>query len=432
MLGVTGLEVVDDTNTALYVETLRSERLRIGVLAVVLAAILAIVSAIFAIFNDGIQYFASKPVGPELPVYVIGPFLLYETAVFFLLSRAVAGKLRPPAFARYVNAVVETSLPSVILLVASTYTEPAVIFGGWPSLLYFVFIIAATLRLNFALPLLTGVSSAAGYMAVAAYVLPLSMAASNPVETVLYHLSRAFIMLVAGVVAGLVSLRLRRTLVRVNEQNAARERVTSLFGQHVSPAVVERLLDENSSAEGEVSQICVMFLDIRDFTSFARQRPPREVVDYLNRSFAFMIEAVERHHGIINKFLGDSFMAIFGAPLASADAAAEAVAASREILAEIDARAAAGGQPPRVGIGLHAGPAVTGNIGSPRRKEFTAIGDTVNLAARLEQLNKEHGSRLLVSDAVAKALGPALGPAVLIGSVTVKGYAEPVPAWRLD
>lgn len=173
-----------------------------------------------------------------------------------------------------------------------------------------------------------------------------------------------------------------------------------------------------------------MFLDIRDFTAFARQRPPREVVDYLNRTFAFMIEAVERHHGIINKFLGDGFMAIFGAPLASADA--DAVAAAREILAEIDAQAAAGGQPPRVGIGIHAGPAVTGNIGSPRRKEFTAIGDTVNLAGRLEQLNKEHGSRLLVSDAVARALGPSLGPAVVIGSVAVKGYAEPVPAWRFD
>lgn len=226
---------MDDTNTALYVETLRSERLRSGVVAAVLAAILVVVTASFAVFHDGIQNFASKPVGPEQPVYVIGPFLLYETVVLILLSRAVAGKFRPPAFARYANAVVETSLPSVILLVVSGFTEPAVVFGGSPSLLYFVFIVAATLRLNFVLPMLTGVLAAAGYLAVAAYVLPLSFAPAAPIESVLYHAGRALVMLVAGVVAGLVALRLRRTLVRVNEQKAARKRVTSLFGRTSRP-----------------------------------------------------------------------------------------------------------------------------------------------------------------------------------------------------
>src|SRR6185295_5814340 len=103
--------------------------------------------------------------------------------------------------------------------------------------------------------------------------------------------------------------------------------------------------------------------------------------------------SIDRHGGFINKFLGDGFMAIFGAPLDDAAAAQHAVAAAREVLAEIDRRGLADSPwPLRIGIGLHAGPAVTGNVGSPRRKEFTAIGDTVNLAARIEQLNKEFGS----------------------------------------
>jgi adenylate cyclase len=221
--------------------------------------------------------------------------------------------------------------------------------------------------------------------------------------------------------------------MRAFDAAAARDRVTNLFGQHVSPAVVDQLLGQEVDAAGEVRRVCVMFLDIRNFTAHARERSPREVVDFLNGAFAFMIESVDRHHGIINKFLGDGFMAVFGAPLPDPDAARHAVEAARDILAEIDRRGLEKMPwPLRVGIGLHMGVAVTGNIGSPRRKEFTVIGDTVNFASRIEQLNKEFGSRLIVSDAVADALGPALGTATPLDGAAIKGYAGPVHVWRLD
>ena len=145
-----------------------------------------------------------------------------------------------------------------------------------------------------------------------------------------------------------------------------------------------------------------------------------------------MIDAVDRHHGIINKFLGDGFMAMFGAPLDDPNAAVHAVAAARDILAEVDRLDLTDGDwRLRVGIGLHAGVAVTGNVGSPRRKEFTIMGDVVNLAARIEQLNKDFGSRLLVSDAVGQALGEARGSAKPL-TATVKGYTTPLSLWRLD
>jgi adenylate cyclase len=157
------------------------------------------------------------------------------------------------------------------------------------------------------------------------------------------------------------------------------------------------------------------------------------VVEFLNTNFAFMIEAIDRHGGFINKFLGDGFLAIFGAPLDDPFAACHAVEAAREILAEIDERGLSDGPwPLRVGIGLHLGSAVTGNVGSPRRKEFTAIGDTVNLASRLEQLTKEYPARLIVSDSMMAALGAAAGAARPLGKVAVKGYAEAVPIWGLD
>ncbi len=321
---------------------------------------------------------------------------------------------------------------------ASHYMSPSAAFGTWPSLFYFVFIVAATLRLNFVLPMFTGVVAAVEYMVLAAAILPLSISASEAVLTPLFHASKSAIMLIVGVVAGLVSLRLRDKFVAAAHEAVARERVTNLFGQHVSPAVVERLLDRTQSEGGEVREVCVMFLDIRDFTANARARRPPEVVEYLNEAFAFMIAAVDRHNGIINKFLGDGFMAVFGAPLEDPQATYHAVAAAREILDEIDRRGGVtqgpDGQswPLFVRIGIHAGRAVTGNVGSPQRKEFTVIGDVVNFASRLEQLNKEHGSRLLVSDAVMAALPAGSVPATLLGDVTVKSYAEPIRVWRLD
>ena len=177
-----------------------------------------------------------------------------------------------------------------------------------------------------------------------------------------------------------------------------------------------------------------MFLDIRNFTENARDRPPEAVVEFLNANFAFMIEAIDRHGGFINKFLGDGILAIFGAPLDDPAAAVHAVEAGREILAEIDERGLSDGPwPLRVGIGLHVGSAVTGNVGSPRRKEFTAIGGTVNLASRLEQLTKEYPARLIVSDSMMMAaLGAAAGGARPLGPVAVKGYAGSVPIGGLD
>jgi adenylate cyclase len=309
--------------------------------------------------------------------------------------------------------------------------------SAWPSTLYFVFIVASTLRLDFALSVFTGVVAAAGYFGVAAALLPLNSDSADPMLQPLFHLAKAVIMLLAGVVAGLVALRLRAKFRSAVGEAALREEVTNLFGQHVSPAVVERLLQQSGESEGHTGEICVLFLDIRNFTANARNRRPEDVVEFLNSAFAFMIEAVDRNGGFINKFLGDGFMAVFGAPLHDPAAARHGVAAAKEILAEIDRRGLADGSgenswPLKVGIGLHIGEAVTGNVGSPRRKEFTAIGDTVNLASRLEQLTKDHGARLIVSDDVKRALDGSADTAQPLGPVTIKGYSEPVLAWRLD
>jgi len=418
---------------ALSDEILGSEILRLRVLAATLAAVLVGIELLLALYLDMVQTLTRQPLSRWVPLRVVGPFVLYEFVALSAVTwwRRRGGRVITPL--RFVNAAIETSLPSVLLWTIGHYWSPQVALGAWPSMLYFVFIVAATLRLDFTLPVFTGAVAAIGYSTVAVLLLAGPSEPDAPALLPLYHVTKAGIMLLAGLVAGLVSTRLRRTFRRAVEEAAARERVVNLFGQHVSPAVVDRLLERPAELSGETRQICVMFLDIRNFTAQARERQPVEVVEFLNQVFAFMIEAVDRHGGFINKFLGDGFMAVFGAPIDDARAAQHAVAAARDILAEIGTRRlGAGPWPLRVGIGLHAGPAVIGNVGSPRRKEFTAIGDTVNLASRLEQLNKEFGSALLVSDAVATALEPAGGAATSLGEISIKGYTGPVRVWRLE
>jgi adenylate cyclase len=194
---------------------------------------------------------------------------------------------------------------------------------------------------------------------------------------------------------------------------------------------VERLMASSPSVANETRYVAVMFVDIRAFTAAARVRAPHEVVERLDSAFAVLVDVLDRHSGIVNKFLGDGFLALFGAPIADPDAAQRAVAAAREMLAAMESSNIDSEWPLRIGIGVHIGPVVAGNVGSPRRKEYTVIGDTVNFASRLESLNKEFGSQLLISAAVREALGQHGSDAVLLGEVPIRGYDDPQAIWRL-
>jgi adenylate cyclase len=226
-------------------------------------------------------------------------------------------------------------------------------------------------------------------------------------------------------------MQLRRQFEASILAATARDRITNLFGQHVSPQVVERLMAEGVSTASDIRRVAVMFVDFRSFTAAARSRSPQDVVDRLDGAFAVLVEILDRHGGIVNKFLGDGFLALFGAPFEAADAAHRAVDAAREMLDAMNSINAASSWPLQIGIGIHFGEVVAGNIGSPRRKEYTVIGDTVNFAARLESLNKQFNSRLLISAAVRDALDEAGSDAVSLGEVAIRGYDRPMTVWQL-
>jgi len=412
-------------------EILLSERRRVlglaGLLALILAAILAFMS-----FAPGL---ARSIFHGRLPLRIaftaFPPFIAYELFAAALLTILLRRGGHFPVFGRYFNALVETSFPTVLLYLLTFYVAAPDAFGAWPVLVYFLFIILSTLRLDFLLSAFTGTVAAVELFVLAALTLDLAWESGDLRRNIVYHLARSAVLLAAGLLAGAVGVTIRRHFKRALDIASARDRVTNLFGQHVSPQVVDRLLALDAAELGDMRRVCVMFVDIRGFTQAARGRAPTEVVARLDAFFELLVEIVDRHHGIVNKFLGDGLLAIFGAPIADPAQAADAVVAAREMLRAVAAGNAGSAWPIRIGIGIHIGEAVAGIVGSSRRKEYTVIGDTVNLASRLESLNKEIGSELLVSDAVHAAAGDAIGEAQALGPVAVRGYAEPIAVWRL-
>jgi len=215
-------------------------------------------------------------------------------------------------------------------------------------------------------------------------------------------------------------VQLRRKIRRTFRAVQERERVVSAFGQQVSPQIVEELLKQGPEIASRRSFVCVMFMDIRNFTVLVEHRSPEEIVALQNEVFGTAVEVVNRHHGVINQFLGDGFMATFGAPISKGNDCSNALAAARELVVKV--------KDLKIGIGLHAGDAVTGNVGSAERKQYSVTGNVVILASRIEQLNKEFGSQLLVSREVLEKTGEQ---AASLGAVRVKGREQPIEIYRI-
>jgi adenylate cyclase len=412
-------------------EILLSERRRMLILAALQAFILVLILLAATLVPGFVRsiYHDRLPVRAALVAF--SAFVAYELFAAGLLTIFIRRGRNFPVLGRYVNAFVETSFPTVLLYLLAGYLFAPAVFGTWTALLYFLFIILSTLRLDFKLSAFTGAVAAVELFALAMVILHLEWRSEDPDFSIGYHLTRSAVLLAAGLLAGYVGTTIKSHFRRALAAASARDEVTNLFGQHVSPQVVERLMAIGAAELSEMRRVCVMFVDIRSFTAAARTRTPAEVVARLDAVFEILVDIVDRHNGIVNKFLGDGLLAIFGAPIEDPFEAANAVAAAREMLSAMEASNAGDPWPIRLGIGIHIGQAVAGTVGSPRRKEYTVIGDTVNLASRLESLNKEVGSQLVVSEAVREAAGDAVGKALPLGPLPVRGYAEPVTVWRL-
>ena len=215
-----------------------------------------------------------------------------------------------------------------------------------------------------------------------------------------------------------------------------KRQVKQVFSRFVARDVFDQLMADPSRARlgGERREMTVLFADIRGFTTFTEKGRAEDIVAQLNEYFSGMVAVLFAHRGTIDKFVGDMVMALFGAPLADpdhADHAVKAALAMLEALADLNRQWAAAGRPPLdIGVGLNTGEMIAGNIGSETIMSYTVIGDAVNLAARLESLNKEYRAHIIISDATRSRLKGRYDMKPL-GTVTVKGKTEPVAIFEI-
>lgn len=209
-----------------------------------------------------------------------------------------------------------------------------------------------------------------------------------------------------------------------------KHRIRRLFGLYLSPAVVSRMVDSDRLPElgGEMREVTVWFSDLANFTALSEGLSPGELVSLMNRYFSVVTDTIEAHGGFVDKYIGDAVVAVFGAPLDDPYHAGHAVAAALTMRARLEEMNASGeldGRRIVTRTGINTGQALVGNVGSSRRFNYTVMGDTVNLASRLEGANKAMGTPLLVSGETADQL-PASIVLREVGMIRVKGRQAPV------
>jgi len=211
-----------------------------------------------------------------------------------------------------------------------------------------------------------------------------------------------------------------------------REKIRETFGRYVDESVAATILARqgDGALQGEIGEATILFTDIAGFTTIAEYLSPAELVAALNEYLETVLEPISRHGGVVNTFIGDGLFASFNMPLACEGHAA-AVRAAVDIQRAVNSRLFGQGMAFATRIGISTGTVIGGSVGAGQRMSFTLMGDTVNLAARLEQLNKEHGTSILVSDSTREACGEAFTFQPL-GAVAVRGRSEQIAIFSVD
>jgi len=289
----------------------------------------------------------------------------------------------------------------------------------------------SALELDFKLCLFSGTMAALQYIIIALYLTSKPSEVFDSLSIFPLHIGTAALLFISGHTAGLITVHIKRGLLKYYKAQSERNEIQKLFGQQISREIVDELVENHYEVQSRTRFAVIMFIDIRNFSIFAQNKSPEEIIAYQNNVFSFMIEIINKHKGIVNQIMGDGLMAIFGAPIEHKNDCQSAVNASLEIYKELKRRNEKGLLPETViRIGINAGEVVTGNVGTSERKQYSVTGQPVIIAARLEQINKELNSVILISDEVYKRVVLENEP-INHDDIAIKGVPNPITVYQI-
>lgn len=389
--------------------------------------VMGVVVASFLVLTVG-RPFSS----PELYA-AIGWVMVTALLGFGLLAAAILRWGYFPA-AKWINVFLQVSCVSLVIWFDQQNLGPVYALSSMPPLFYALVIGLTGFRLQAGLTFFAGLVSV-GQFAILYYgVLLPALSEENlrqipslgPAITIMKFLVLGGV----SVACGISALQLRRTVRGKVQEELRNAELQRTFGRYVSPEVAREVVAAGSELmRPRLVEAVILFGDLRNFTAYAGQHTPVEVAATLNEYFEVACRIVESEGGVVNKFLGDGFLAIFGVPVKQEHAAMAAARAAWRLTTETEAALQAKGL--SVGVAMHVGEVIAGEIGSSGRCEFTVIGQAVNLAARLEALNRVFGTqRLLTAELNQKISASCLTRS--LGSREIRGIDEPVEVFELE
>lgn len=386
--------------------------------------------------------------GRELEVLVVAGALVVLGVVHFML----AGSRHDRPWIKYLFITVDV----ILLTIAITLTPEIERLGLPHSIIfrfdlfpfYFLVLVVAAFSFSPGMVLWAGFAGAAAWLSAFTWIagkmehrlgwsdVPRNQDAQAYLDVFLSpdfaapggRLQEALVlMMVAGLLA-IVMHRTRETVFMHLQADSERKAIASVFGRYVPQTIVDAMVEKGGSLAPVHREATVLFVDLAGFTRLTERVGPQRIVDLLNEYFDAVTQVIGRHNGVVTQFQGDAVLATFNVPVSDERHARQAFDAAREILALVAARAFSGEQL-HVRIGINTGPLVAGNVGGGGRQTYTVHGDAVNLAARLEAMNKEHDTHVLISETTAALLDQA--PLRKVASVEVRGLTGARPVYTL-
>jgi class 3 adenylate cyclase len=289
------------------------------------------------------------------------------------------------------------------------------------------------LRFDFKLSMYTAVASVMALFALAMYDLQTHVM-SHP-YLIITTLFKGFILLGVAFISGYIGSSAKKLVIHDHLEQREKRYVINLFGKYVTPEIRDQILAGKIPLNGERTEATVLIADLGNFTPYVEENSPEEVVNSLRKYFTVMQKSIRRHQGLVLQYVGDEIVAAFGAPLACADHASRAMQAAMEMQKNLHnlnkERAREGKKPLRHRIGIHTGEVLAGNTGSEDQPSYTLIGDTVNIASRLQEFNKQRGTEVIFSIATREEI-PDHVRVRKLESARLKGISRPIEIFTFD